>query len=96
MLVLGSQIYVTRNLFSLQKGIHNISRLFNNYLVKAPIQGNILTVRIINRRDFLKFAGAIVVSILKAPLIGSIGKFVPVNYYNPQVAKPKSTTKLMI
>jgi hypothetical protein len=36
----------------------------------------------INRRDFLKFAGAIGVGIIAAPFIGSISRFMPSYYYH--------------
>jgi hypothetical protein len=36
----------------------------------------------INRRDFLKFAGAVGVGIIAAPFIGSISRFMPSYYYH--------------
>jgi hypothetical protein len=35
----------------------------------------------INRRDFLKFAGALGIGVMAAPFIGSINRFMPASYY---------------
>lgn len=43
----------------------------------------------ITRRDFLKFAGALGIGIVAAPIIGSISKFMPSYYYN---SSPSSST----
>lgn len=44
----------------------------------------------INRRDFLKFAGAIGFGVMTAPFIGSMSKFIPANYYTKSYSYSQS------
>ena len=43
----------------------------------------------INRRDFLKFAGAVGIGIIAAPFVGSISRFTP-SYYYPTSSNSQS------
>lgn len=44
----------------------------------------------INRRDFLKFAGAIGIGIISAPLVGSMSRFTPIYYNHPASSNSQS------
>ena len=44
----------------------------------------------INRRDFLKFAGAVGVGIIAAPFIGSVSRFMPNYYYTSSISQSQT------
>src|SRR5215212_10063143 len=77
------QVDGLQSLISPHKGIYSRRPLFTRLKKKISNSGeNSNTNKKINRRDFLKFAGAVGVGIIAAPFIGSIGRFMPsYNYY---------------